>query len=346
MVSVRRATILALLALAAAPAAARAATVSLTLVPTGPDEDLTPHAVYTAGPGEANRLTATGTYVAGGPGTGLSFTVSDPGAVITAGKNCRALGAHAAACTAPPDAVSAGTIDAVLGDGDDQATGVSGADGGPGADRLSVLGGIDNYTPDPTTGGAGDDVITGPSTIDGGPGNDTLTTTPGARPSGYPAIDPDLVGGPGADVLVGPVTQGGPGDDTLTGTAGDDTLAGGPGDDVMDGGPGEDVVSYADAARGVHVDLRHPDGAGAPGEHDRLKGIEDVQGSPHADVLTGDAGPNVLDADQGGGADVVSGQGGRDTLWGGPSRTRGHVTLRGGSGDDTLEPSLRRDHVS
>src|SRR5689334_18598147 len=62
-----------ILAIGAAPA--RASTVAIELQPEGQDEDLAPNVIYTAAPGEANRLTASG--------DGSRFTIADPGAVIT-----------------------------------------------------------------------------------------------------------------------------------------------------------------------------------------------------------------------------------------------------------------------
>src|SRR5215831_2516421 len=69
----------------------------------------------------------------------------------------------------------------------------------------------------------------------------------------------------------------------LSGGAGNDTLSGGFGDDVLDGGSGTDTVDYSSSPNAVSVDL----GAGsATGEGaDTLSGLENVVGSPGADVI-------------------------------------------------------------
>ena len=166
------------------------------------------------------------------------------------------------------------------------------------------------------------------------------------------------------------ILYGGEGDDTLLGLGGDDILEGGAGHDKLDGGAGSDTASYAGSGAGVTVDLSAtPDAAGyVPGtgghaEGDRLKGIENLQGSPYADTLTGDGTANVL---KGGGIDELRGNAGIDTLYGGDDvdylygndgndimnggdgndRLYGHAdkdTLNGDGGDDTLFGSTGRD---
>src|SRR4051794_17444733 len=146
--------------------------------------------------------------------------------------------------------------------------------------------------------GDGDDRITD---IDayaymyGEDGDDTLVNAPG----GYP------FGGRGDDVLKGSATDdmltGGAGSDHLIGGDGDDTLIGdGPGAkpaaDVVDGGPGVDSASYRERVRPVVADLRRSGRQGAAGEGDSYRGVEGVVGGVGADSLTGNGGPNVLQA--------------------------------------------------
>ncbi len=126
-------------------------------------------------------------------------------------------------------------------------------------------------------GTAGDDVIAGLG------GNDVLKGLGG---------DDDICGGPGNDRLVGGPgsfdrLSGGPGNDTLLGGAGSDFLLGGSGNDVLNGGDSYDDASFEHSPNAVTADMT----AGtATGEgSDTLIGVENLTGSPHDDVLVGDA---------------------------------------------------------
>src|SRR5690606_21081993 len=133
------------------------------------------------------------------------------------------------------------------------------------ATGFSLTRGLVNVTSD-----AGDDSLTGNSldnALTAGAGNDLLR------------------GGFGNDTL-----QGGADDDLLYGEAGDDLRLGGPGagNDRLDGGAGIDTVSYADATAAVNVTLatfevQDTGGAGT----DRIVDVENLTGSAHDDVLTG-----------------------------------------------------------
>ena len=148
----------------------------------------------------------------------------------------------------------------------------------------------------------------------------------------------DLYGGSGADVLNGGAgdddLEGDDGADTLDGGGGRDDLYGGPGADTLDGGDGHDAAFYSDSPAGVTIDLSAPDadgygrGAGGDAEGDRLKNIERLHGSNHADRLAGDGNDNWLYGL--GGADTLTGGPGGDDLYGGP----GADTLDGGDGND------------
>ena len=110
--------------------------------------------------------------------------------------------------------------------------------------------------------------------------------------------------------------DGGAGNDVLNGRGGDDLLTGGLGANTLDGGGGVDTVTYAAATAGVAVNLgvltgQNTGGAGT----DTLAGIENVIGSNHADILTGDAGDNHLQG--GAGADILRWSAGADILDGG-----------------------------
>jgi hemolysin type calcium-binding protein len=174
-----------------------------------------------------------------------------------------------------------------------------------------------------------------------------------------------LVGTSGNDQIVdasknGSVLCGGPGNDTLTGLDGGDLLIGGPGndghlggrgDDVIDGRSGMDMVGFYDSgvASGVTANLAEgwsdnaqlgsdwivfagPEGAEA-------STIEHLKGSPYADLLIGDSGPNSIEAREG--DDVVHGGAGNDVLRG----NAGGDSLYGEDGDDTIQPGAGNDPV-
>ena len=166
--------------------------------------------------------------------------------------------------------------------------------------------------------------------IDGRGGDDVIDGASG---------DDNLAGGSGNDMLAG-----GGGVDTLTGGGDDDTLTGGGDADNLDGGGGNDTASYAGSDAGVTVDLAQQHETdiaqstaqtGGHAEGDRLIGIENLIGSDHDDVLTGDEGANNLAG--GGGNDTLNGGAGADTLTGGAGAdifVLGSVTV---SDNDTPE---------
>jgi hypothetical protein len=100
-------------------------------------------------------------------------------------------------------------------------------------------------------------------TIEGGPHNDVID----AR--SLLASSVRLAGGAGNDTLLAPKRVPDPSART--------ELTGGPGRNVIIGGPNS-VVSYMDARGPVTVDLARGFGA-APGDHDRIVGVESVRGS-------------------------------------------------------------------
>ncbi|AUR12489.1 RTX toxin [Phaeobacter inhibens] len=97
------------------------------------------------------------------------------------------------------------------------------------------------------------------------------------------------------------------GENTLSGGAGDDVLSGSGGADLLDGGAGSDTADYANATRGVKLNMTN-----GKTEGDTYVSIENLSGSGFNDRMKGDAADNVL-----------TGQGGNDTL-------------RGAAGDDIL----------
>jgi Ca2+-binding RTX toxin-like protein len=125
----------------------------------------------------------------------------------------------------------------------------------------------------------------------------------------------------------------GPDQAAVAGTPADDVIvARAPGVTVGLGQGGHDLVcaeggggalSYAASSRGVLVSLRDGRGLAAGGGSVQFSGITGVVGSPRADVLVGDDGPNVLRGGAAsdvlvglGGPDVLDGQAGADLLLG------------------------------
>ena len=92
--------------------------------------------------------------------------------------------------------------------------------------------------------------------------------------------------------------------DTLIGDDGDNVIEGGGGDDTLTGGDGTDTVSYRHSPRGVTVTIN---GTASQGDasSDRLSGFENIIGSAHDDILTGDTGDNVIEGLAG--ADTLDG---------------------------------------
>lgn len=145
-----------------------------------------------------------------------------------------------------------------------------------------------------------------------------------------------LYGAAGDDLL-----SGGAGNDRLYGGNGNDTLTGGDGADQFDGGSGtRDRVSYADATAGLRADLLDAaTNTGAP-QGDRYFGIEDLEGSRHADILLGSSDGNHLFGGQGN--DLLQGRNGSDMLFGGA----GNDTLAGDEMADTLNGGSGADRLT
>ncbi|WP_270936156.1 calcium-binding protein [Falsiroseomonas oryzae] len=135
-----------------------------------------------------------------------------------------------------------------------------------------------------------------------------------------------LEGRDGADTLQGGTSNdtllGGAQNDLLQGGAGNDSLNGGTGADTIEGGDGVDWVGYADAASAVSIQLNN-DTAGGFGAAagDWIAGVENIDGSAHADDLWG---VNATAFNH------LRGRGGNDQLFGGFGDT-----LEGGSGADS-----------
>ena len=190
-------------------------------------------------------------------------------------------------------------------------------DGGPGRDNVNVESPDGHFT---IRLGAGLDYFAGP-----------LDTVNGSRDSTATfAVD----GGAGRDRLIG-----GPGVDSLDGGTGSDALEGSGGADTLAGGPGTDTVVFThapipgDGAFSVTLDGRRNDGTagqnawvGADVENASILGVP--QSSD--DLVIGNEGPNVLV-----GPGTVRGLGGNDILVS-DGYAGGGTTLDGGDGNDRI----------
>jgi aryl-phospho-beta-D-glucosidase BglC (GH1 family) len=116
------------------------------------------------------------------------------------------------------------------------------------------------------------------------------------------------------------VVNGTPGDDWVDSGFGNDWLNGSGGADQLNGGAGIDMVSYHWSGAGVDVDLSRAVQNFGDAHGDRLTGIEQVAGSAHDDVLSGDWAANFLNGNDGN--DVLNGAGGADVLTGGGGNDR------------------------
>jgi Ca2+-binding RTX toxin-like protein len=194
--------------------------------------------------------------------------------------------------------------------------------------------------------GQAQDTITGVMTIIGSPYNDTLTASADAHGN-------KIVGGAGADTItgndgldMGDDLSGGSGNDTINANDGFDDVTGGPGSDVLNGGGDStgygDTIHYENDTAPVNVNLAtgHATGEGT----DTISGFSRVVGSTFDDVITGDANPNSIQAEDG--SDTVYGGGGDDELLGDgyacgatlstPTCSDGGDTIHGGAGNDTI----------
>jgi Ca2+-binding RTX toxin-like protein len=232
--------------------------------------------------------------------------------------------------------------DRLLGDaGDDALSGGAGSDqldGGAGIDTAryqtaSAGVAVDLGAGRGTGGEATGDSLTGIENLTGSLFGDTLLGDGQANDLHGLAGDDALAAAAGADRLWGDDgddrLSGGAGIDTLNGGSGADVLIGGAGADILDGGTGIDVASYAAAAASVTIDLASGAKSGADATGDTYVGIEGVEGSDFADVLTGSAAADRLLG--GRGDDAINGAAGADSLTGG----LGNDILTGGGGADT-----------
>jgi Ca2+-binding RTX toxin-like protein len=205
-------------------------------------------------------------------------------------------------------------------------------------------GGQPNFDPN-----AAEMLVNGTVTFTNVAGGASPTPSPSPSPGPTPApTGQTITGTSGDDILTGTA-----GNDTINALAGNDALAGLSGADALNGGDGFDLANYAASPAAVTIDLGAGTASGGDADGDVLTGIEAVRGSAFGDVITGDAGPNLLES--GGGNDVIHGGAGNDILISGdrgteitptlttftggelfPSHMDGATLLDGGPGNDTL----------
>lgn len=158
------------------------------------------------------------------------------------------------------------------------------------------------------------------------------------RPAEIAYVPPD--GGSGTSTAKS--VRGGPGNDTLAGSARDDLLSGGAGNDQMRGGAGNDVYIVDSAGDVVIEELRAGiDTIRASVNYTLPDNVEDLELSGGARRGTGNNLDNTIAGTSG--SDLLSGLGGSDGLLGGA----GNDTLIGGAGSDVYyyEPGEGYDIV-
>jgi Ca2+-binding RTX toxin-like protein len=267
------------------------------------------------------------------------------------------------------ESLSAGEGDDVL-RGSTTSNGSTFMQGGPGDDTLVGGPGFDfmsgNADADVIRGGGGnsDQASYGDSPVgvsvtindvpnDGAPGENDDVRTDVEGVSGSPFADVingstrnnSLSGSDGADTL-----RGLEGDDFLDGGADGDTLTAGDGNDIMRGGfgtpaadtyfggPDIDQVIYDDRpnADPLSITIDNVADDGSTGENDNIRtDVENVDGGPGPDTITGNGENNLLQGRDG--DDTIVGAGGDDTLRGDIGfGSFGDDDLNGGGGDDLL----------
>lgn len=170
----------------------------------------------------------------------------------------------------------------------------------------------------------GDDLVCGQGSLGGGPGDDRLTLVGCRGPAGSAARSDRIVSGDEgsdrlkgsrcADILYGDSARAaeGPilvdaGIDIIDAGGGDDAASGGPGNDVIRGGDGDDSISgdaITDLAKGWYAEATSvPSDLGGPPDDDRLLGgegddyiggvneVDFLDGGPDKDILIGGYAP-------------------------------------------------------
>jgi RTX calcium-binding nonapeptide repeat (4 copies) len=236
-------------------------------------------------------------------GAAGEFRVRDVGAPLRAGPGCTSSGQQLVVCPTSTPRVMAFVFAGDRGDTVTSSVAVN-IDGGGGNDRLGG-----SPRTDALYGGEGRDVVRGND------GHDVLRD--GRLSRVQPVEEYDGRAFPPVLEPTAPVP---------------------PERDLFDGGVGSDTLGYEGRRRGVVADLARTDRhAGAPGEGDSLRRLEQLEGGNGGDLLLGDDETNLLVG--GDGDDRLVGRAGHDSLALGAGSNR----ARGGAGDDTI--AALRDNV-
>jgi Ca2+-binding RTX toxin-like protein len=259
--------------------------------------------VYQAERGEANRVSVAS--------SAQELRVSDPAAVIQAGRGCAPIDRHRVNCSEPGRVISDVFIDSE-----------------DGADTVRARSAV--VTVD---GGRGDDVLVGGPFRDllyGGPGADLLRGRGGGDLL-YDAAPRRPFGSSDLAAFFPPPFAG-----STFGQTAVPLASSGRRRDYFDGGSGRDAVSYEGRRGGVTLDLANTAAvAGTRGEHDSVRGVEDALGGAGADRLLGSRRTNQLDGT--GGDDRIVGRGGADFIEGGTGRN----VIVAGPGEDLINSFYR-----
>jgi Ca2+-binding RTX toxin-like protein len=210
---------------------------------------------------------------------------------------------------------------------------------GPGGDFVNDVEQLQIEIDDPTGARVDASGYSGLVTIIGGAGRDTII---GSNQSdflnGRGGRD-QIFGGGGNDTLLGggsnDLLVGGAGKDTLAGNSGVDTLSGGAGNDRLVGGNNRTVLREEGFAGDVTIISN--------GQAATLTGLGNdvLKGSFKTLQLTGDDGPNRIDASGFDFAVTLEGGGGDDTLLGGSAGD----SLDGGDGVDQIQQTVDLEQI-
>ena len=166
-------------------------------------------------------------------------------------------------------------------------------------------------------GGEGDDVLEGgegDDVLEGGDGIDTVSYENSSE-----GVEINLRTGRhrGGDAQGDTISEvenirGSDYDDVLTGDDEGNEIEGREGADRIDGGDGIDTVSYENSSEAVFINLATGSHRGGDAQGDTIFNVENIMASDYNDILTGDAEDNEMEG--GGGADIIEGGDGVDTV--------------------------------
>ena len=274
--------------------------------------------------------------ILGGSGTDTAYYTGSTGSVVIDLTLGTGSGGYAAGDTLDSIENVTGSIhaDSLLGNGaanrlkggngNDTLMGLAGNDlliGGTGSDQMDGGAGFDMVSYQGASRGASVNLRN--DQMQGAAAGDTITNVESLRGSSF---GDSLIMGDGDNLI-----QGRGGDDFLDGGNGNDRLVGGAGADFLHGSTGVDTAIYRNSDAGVVVALNSGSNTGGHAQGDVLSWVENITGSQHGDLITGDLLDNRLRGLDG--DDTLTGRAGRDDL-------------RGGAGSDSFAFVDLADHVA